>query len=176
MTSPLSTRRARTTLADALSRIEETCLSDKEADKVLKAVPMIPGDDTIFEVFEEKEEDQQPEKATLHTMSPETMKAVFGNLTSRADRKAELEYKDDSATHREADSIEVSIWSMRQSTQMHITDWAEAQCEDPEIKAAMDWCHLNRRKSQPWTEQLTKLKFRLGTRKNTPKGEYIKEH
>ena len=56
MTSPLSTRRARTTLADALSRIEETCLSD-EADKVLKAVPMILGDDMIFEVFKEKEED-----------------------------------------------------------------------------------------------------------------------
>ena len=43
------------TVADALSRIEETHLSDKEADKVLEAVLMIPGDDTIFE---EKEEDQ----------------------------------------------------------------------------------------------------------------------
>ena len=50
------------------------------------------------------------------------------------------------------------------------TDWAEAQHKDPEIKAAMDWCHLDRRKSKPWTEQLTKLKFRLGTKKNTPKG------
>ena len=46
------------TVADALSRIEETCLSDKEADKVLEAVPMILGDDTIFKVFEEKEEDR----------------------------------------------------------------------------------------------------------------------
>ena len=34
--------------ADALSRIEEACLSDEEAKKVLKAVPMIPGNDTIF--------------------------------------------------------------------------------------------------------------------------------
>ena len=57
---------------------------------------------------------------------------------------------------------------MRPSTQMHITDWAEGQCEDPEIEAAMDWCHLNRRKSQKWTEQLTKLKLRLGTRKEYP--------
>ena len=46
------------TLADALSRISEECLSDEEAEKVLEAVPVIQGDDTIFEVFEEKEEDQ----------------------------------------------------------------------------------------------------------------------
>ena len=39
------------TVADALSRISE------EAEKVLEAIPVIPGDDTIFEVFEEKEED-----------------------------------------------------------------------------------------------------------------------
>ena len=43
--------------ADALSRIKEAHLSDEEVKKVLKAVPVIPGDDTIFEVFEEKEED-----------------------------------------------------------------------------------------------------------------------
>ena len=52
-------------------------------------------------------------------------------------------------------------------------DWAEAQCEYPEIEATMDWCHLNRRKSQPWTKQVTKLKFRLGTKMNTPKGKSI---
>ena len=57
---------------------------------------------------------------------------------------------------------------MRLSTQRHVTDWVEAQCEYPEIKAAMDWCHLNKRKSEPWTEQLAKLKSRLGTKKNTP--------
>ena len=54
------------TVADALSRIKEACLSDEEAERVLKAVPVIPGDDTIFEVFEEKEEEEdgQPEKTT----------------------------------------------------------------------------------------------------------------
>ena len=46
------------TVVDALSRISEECLSDEEADKVLEAVPIIPGDDTVFEVFKEKEEDQ----------------------------------------------------------------------------------------------------------------------
>ena len=51
------------------------------------------------------------------------------------------------------------------STQMHVTDWAEAQCEDPEIEAAMDWCQLDKKKSEPWTEQLAKLKSRLGTKK-----------
>ena len=36
------------TVADAFSRISEECLFDEEADKVLKVVPAIPGDDTIF--------------------------------------------------------------------------------------------------------------------------------
>ena len=45
-------------VADALSKISKKCLSDKEAEKVLKAVPVFPGDDTIFEVFEEKGKDQ----------------------------------------------------------------------------------------------------------------------
>ena len=101
------------------------------------------------------------------------MRAVFNNLTSGAGRRVELEYKADSATHCKADSIKVSVWSMRLSTQMHVTDWVEAQCQDPEIKAIMDWCHLNRRKSQPWTEQLAKLKSRLGTKKNSPEGRSI---
>ena len=45
------------TVADALSRISKECLSDKEAERVLKAVPMIPGDNTVFKVLKEKEED-----------------------------------------------------------------------------------------------------------------------
>ena len=51
------------TVADALSRISEECFSDEEAEKVFEAVLVIPGDDTIFKVFKEKEEDWQPEKA-----------------------------------------------------------------------------------------------------------------
>ena len=62
---------------------------------------------------------------------------------------------------------------MRLSTQMHIMDWAEAQHEDPEIKATMDWCCLDKKKSEPWTEQLAKLKSGLGTKKNTPEGRSI---
>ena len=46
------------TVADVLSRISKECLSDEEAEKVLKVVPVIPGDDTVLEVFKEKEEDQ----------------------------------------------------------------------------------------------------------------------
>ena len=70
------------------------------------------------------------------------MKAIFDNLTSGAGRRAEQKYNLDSVTHHEADSIKVSVKSARLSTQMYVTDWAEAQCEDPEIKAAMEWCHL----------------------------------
>ena len=46
------------TVADTLSRISKEHLSDEEAERVLKAVPVIPGDDRVFKVFEEKEEDQ----------------------------------------------------------------------------------------------------------------------
>ena len=106
-------------------------------------------------------------------MSSEVMKAVFDNWTSGAGRRAELEYNVNSAAHREADSIEVSVKSMRLSTQMHVMDWAEAQHEDPEIEAAIDWCHLNKRKSEPWTEQLTKLRSRLGRKKDTLEGRSI---
>ena len=87
------------TVEDALSRIEEVHLSDEEAEKVLEAVPVI-------EVFEEKE-DRWPEKAAPpHTMYSKAMKAV---LTSGAGRRAELEYKADSAAHHKADSIELSV-------------------------------------------------------------------
>ena len=101
------------------------------------------------------------------------MKAVFDNLTSGASRRAELEYSVDSATHHEANCIEVSVKSVRLSMQMHVMDWAEAQHEDPKIKATMDWCHLNKKKSEPWTEQLAKLKSRLWTKKKTPEGRSI---
>ena len=158
------------TVADTLNRISKKHLSDEEAERVLEAVPVIPGDDTVFEVFKEKEEDWQLEKAAPHTMSPKAMKAVINNLTSGAGRRAEQEYNTDSASHHEADSIEVSVKSVRLSTQMHVTNWAEAQHEYPEMEATMDWCCLNKKKSEPWTEQLAKLKSRLGPKKNTPEG------
>ena len=76
-----------------------------------------------------------------------------------------------SAAHLKADAIEVNVRSARVSTQMHVMDWAEAQWEDPKIEAAMDWCHLNKRKSEPWIRQLMKLKSRLRSHKNTPVGK-----
>ena len=101
-------------------------------------------------------------------MSSEAMKAVFDNFTSGSGRRAEQEYNTDSAAHGEADSIEVNVRSARLSTQMHVMDWAKAQCEDPEIKTAMDWCHFSKKKLKPCIEQLVKLKSRLGSKKNTP--------
>ena len=110
------------TMADALSRISKEHLSDEEADKVFEAIPIIPGDDTVFKVFKEIDEDQSLERATPHTMSFKAMKAVFNNLTSGASRRAEQEYNTDSAAHQEADSIEVNVRSARLSTQMHVFD------------------------------------------------------
>ena len=104
---------------------------------------------------------------------PEAMKAIFDNLTSGAGRRAEPEYSINSATHHEANSMEVNAKLVRLSTQMHVTDWVEAQHEDPQIEATMDWCHLNRRKWESWTEQLAKLKSRLGPKKNTPEGRSL---
>ena len=106
-------------------------------------------------------------------MCSKAIKAIFNNLTSEAGRRAEQEYNTDSAAHHKVDSIEVNVKSVRLSTQMHVTDSAEAQREDPEIDATMDWCHLNEKKSETWTEQLVKLKSRLGSKKNTPEGRSI---
>ena len=71
------------------------------------------------------------------------------------------------------DAIEVNMRSARVSTQMHVMDWAEAQWEDPEKEAAMDWCHLDKKKSEPWIGQLTKLKSKLGSLKHTPAGRSL---
>ena len=44
----LEYQKGKNMVADALSRIKEARLSDEEAERVLKAVPVILGDDTIF--------------------------------------------------------------------------------------------------------------------------------
>ena len=54
------------TVADALSRISEECLSDEKDEKVLEVVSMVPGDDTVFKVFKEKEKVDDL-KRPLHT-------------------------------------------------------------------------------------------------------------
>ena len=159
------------TVADALSRISEEWLSDEEADKLLKTVPLIPGDETVVEIFEEEESDRKPQRSVPYTMSLAAMKGVFNNLTSGAGRRAGQEYNTDSAAHRKADSVKMNMRSARLSTQMHVTDWAEAQHEDPEIETTMDWCRLDWEKSEPWTKQLMKLKSRLLSHKNTPVGK-----
>ena len=141
------------TVADALSRIKEELLSDEEADKFLKFFPVIPGDETVIKIFEEEGCDQKPESPTPYTVSSAAMKAVFDNLTSRAGTRAELECNIDSPIHDKADSIKVSVKSARLNCQMHVTNWAEAQWEDPKIEPAMDWCWLNRKKSKPWAQQ-----------------------
>ena len=106
-------------------------------------------------------------------MSSAAMKALFDNLTSGAGRRAEQEYDTGSAAHLKVNAIKVNMRSARVSTQMHVMDWAEAQWEDPEIEAAMDWCHLDKKRSEPWIGQLMKLKSRLGSHKNTPAGKSL---
>ena len=101
------------------------------------------------------------------------MKTIFDNLTLRAGRRAELECNIESLIHDEVDSIEVRVKSARLNSQMHVTNWAEAQQEDHEIKAAMDWCQLDRKKSKLWAQQLLKFKSHLGPNKNTPTGKSL---
>ena len=91
------------TVADALSRIKEEWLSDEEAYKFVKFVPMIPGDETVMKIFKEVGCDQKPESPTPCTMSSAAMKAIFDKLTSGAGRKAEQEYNVDSQIHDEVD-------------------------------------------------------------------------
>ena len=60
-------------------------------------------------------------------MSSEAMKAIFDDLTSGGGRRAEQEHNTDFAAHHEADSTELIVRSVKLSTQMHVTDWAEGQ-------------------------------------------------
>ena len=76
----------------------------------------------MVEIFEEEESDRKPERSVSYIMFLAAMKAVFDNLTSGAERRAEQEYNTDSAAHREADSIKVDVRSARLSTQMHVMD------------------------------------------------------
>ena len=86
------------TMADALSRISEEWLSYEEVDKLLKTAPLISGDDTMVEIFEEGESDGKPERSVPCMMSSAAMKAVFNNLTSGAGRRAEQEYNTEKLT------------------------------------------------------------------------------
>ena len=149
-------------VADALSRIQEK-RSDQEADELLKDIPILSGSETIVKIYEEERGDHGLESPAQYTMLSAAMKAVFDNLTSGAGRRAKLEYDTHSPIRDEADSIEISVKSAQVSNQMHVTDWSEAQWEDPKLKAAIDWCQLDRKKSKLWAQQLSKFKSRLGS-------------
>ena len=126
-----------------------------------------------MKIFEEKGCDQEPESPVPYAMSSAAMKAVFNNLTLGAGRRAELEYGINSLICDEADSIEVNAKSARVNSQMHVTDWTEAQREDLEIKAPMNRCQLDRKKSEPWAQQLLKFKSQLGLNWNTVAGKSL---
>ena len=85
-------------VADALSRIGEKWLPQEETDEILKATPLLKGDLTVVEVYNEKEEDRVPEKDPKWTMSKDEMKAVFDNLAMGAGRWAEQEWDQESAS------------------------------------------------------------------------------
>ena len=79
-------------IADAVNRIGEEQLPQEETDEILKATPLLKGDPTEVELYNEKEEDRVPEKGPKWTMSKDEMKAVFDNLTIGAGRWAEWEW------------------------------------------------------------------------------------
>ena len=56
---------------------------------------------------------------------------------------------------------------------MHVTDWSEAQRKDPKLNAAINWCQLDRKKSEPCARQLSMFKSRLGSHRNTVAGKSL---
>ena len=76
-------------MADALSRIGEKQLPPEETDTILRATPLLEGNQTDVVVFSEKEEDKAPERDPKWTMSKDEMKAIFDNLMMGAGRRAE---------------------------------------------------------------------------------------
>ena len=94
-------------VADAISRIGEKQMPHEETDEILKSTPLLKGDPTVVEVYNEKEEDRAPEKDPKLTMSKDQMKAVFDNLTMGAGRWAEWEWDQEFMVTTEANSIEI---------------------------------------------------------------------
>ena len=142
-------------------------------DEILKTTPLLKGDPTVVEVYNEKEEDRVPEKDPEWTMSKDEMKAVFDNLTMGASRWGKWEWDRESMVTAKTDSIEIKAQAAQPNTPMHVTDWAQAQREDPELEAALDCCLNDKKKGTPWTQQLEKLKAHLGPLKNQPEGKCI---
>ena len=106
-------------------------------------------------------------------MSKDEIKAVFDNLTMGAGRRVEREWDQESSVATEADSIEIEVWAAQPNTPMHVTDWTQAQREDPELSATLDWCLLVSKKGILWAQQLEKLKAHLEPLKNQPEGKCI---
>ena len=73
----------------------------------------------------------------------------------------------------EANSIEIKARAAQPNTPMHITDWAQAQRENPELEAFLDWCLNDKKNGTLWAQQLEKLKACLGPLKNQPEGKCI---
>ena len=80
------------------------------------------GDQTVVEVFNEKEEDRVPEKDPKWTMSKVEMKAIFDNLTMGAGQRVEREWDWESSATAEADCIEIEAQAAWPSTPMHVMD------------------------------------------------------
>ena len=86
---------------------------------------------------------------------------------------AEWEWDQESEVTAEADLIEIKAGAAQSNTPMHVTDWAQAQREDPKLEATLDWCLNDKKKGTLWAQQLEKLKARLGPLKNQPEGKCI---
>ena len=75
-------------VADALSGIRENWLPPEETDMILRAT-LLEENQTIIEIYNEKEEDKAQDRDPKWTMSKDEMKVVFDNLTMGAGRRAE---------------------------------------------------------------------------------------
>ena len=76
-------------VAIALSRIGEKQPPPEESDAILRATPLLERDQTVVEVYSEKEEDKAPERDPKWTMSKDEMKAVFENVMMGTGGRAE---------------------------------------------------------------------------------------
>ena len=73
-------------------------------------------------------------------MSKDAIKAVLDNLTMGAGRRAEREWDQEFSLVAEPDSKETEARAAQPNTPLHVTDWAQAQREDPELEVDTDWC------------------------------------
>ena len=82
---------------------------------------------------------QDPMAGDVEMLSSKAVQALFDGIIMGTNRCAEREWDQSIVIDQEEDDINLGVRAARLTTPLHISDWAKAQKEDPELGAAIAW-------------------------------------